>query len=95
MKKTLFVLLFLSVIVLPAQASSGERFMDGLKNFASAPLEIPKKTAYYAHETNYHPFGIAAGLAEGGTFMTIKMLKGLVQMLTFPVDPTGISYDSY
>ena len=74
---------------------SGERLKSGFLNFVSAPLEIPKKTAYYSHETGYHPFGIAAGVGEGSVFMVQKLFTGLVQILTFPFDPEDVHYDLY
>ena len=97
-KLLLSILCFVFLCVTPAFASGGccgERFVQGLKNFASAPLELPKKVAYYSNYTDYHPYGIAAAFGEGSMAMARKLVAGIIQMATFPFDASDIDYDLY
>ena len=63
-----------------------EKLKDGVIAVVKSPLEIKDYTMAEAKDGSFLPFSLPAGLLKGSFYMAKKMVGGVLDIVTFPID---------
>ena len=91
MKRTFSFLTAFAVLVVLSTPSFAypkpvEKLKDGATAVITSPLEIKDHLMAEAKEGSFLPFSIPGGLLKGGFYMIKKMVGGVLDIVTFPID---------
>ena len=70
------------VFALPAPV---DKLKGGMEGIIKSPLELPKTTIDEVKGADFKPFGLVGGLMKGTYNMVHSSLKGVVDVVTFPI----------
>ena len=79
-----FVLSFAApVFALPKPV---DKFKGGMEKIIKSPIELPKHTIDEVKSADFKPLGLISGLAKGTYYMVHDLGKGVLDVVTFPID---------
>jgi hypothetical protein len=88
MKKLMAVVVVFAVVALmstPVYAGV-DKLKTGLTDIVKSPLEIVDHTKAEYNNSTFKPFGVFGGLLKGTFYMGKKIVGGVVDVVTFPID---------
>ena len=89
MKKILALFVVCAVILalsIPAGAEPVAKIKDGLTDIVRSPLEVVDNVKAEAKDAKFMPFGLMGGLLKGTFYMGKKIVGGVVDIVTFPME---------
>ncbi len=70
----------------PVGATPMEKLKKGFTDIIKSPLEIVDHTKAEAKEAKFVPFGVIGGLLKGTFYMGKKVVGGVIDVVTFPIE---------
>ena len=91
MKRTLSFMIATAVLVAFSTPSFAyprpvEKLKDGVTAVVTSPLEIKDHAMAEAKEGSFLPFSLPGGLLKGAFYMAKKMVGGVLDIATFPIN---------
>ena len=91
MKRTLSFMIATVVLVAFSTPSFAyprpvEKLKDGVTAVIKSPLEVKDYTMAEAKDGSFLPFSLPGGLLKGSFYMAKKMVGGVLDIATFPID---------
>ena len=88
MKRRIIPLVLLTFIFLNACGFAGtaQRFKSGFKDVLLSPLQISNNVKTETANAKFLPFALAGGLLKGSFYMAKQMVKGVVGVVTSPLE---------
>ena len=78
-----FVLTFItSVFALPEPIN---KLKGGVEAVIKSPIELPKHTMDEIKSSSFKPYGLVSGLMKGTRSTVEKLVKGALDIATFPI----------
>ena len=72
----------------PKKFSPLRKLTNGVKDFVTSPINIPVQTSKIVNNNRNKVLGLFGGILEGTFRMVHQTVSGLVDIATFPIDPT-------
>jgi len=88
MKKLMAVVVvfaFVTMAVTPVYAGV-EKLKSGLTDIVKSPMEVVDHTKAEYDSATFKPFGFLGGVLKGTFYMGKKIVGGVVDVVTFPID---------
>ena len=70
----------------PVFADPMTKLKTGLTDIVKSPLEVVDHTKAEYNAATFKPFGFMGGLIKGAFYMGKKIVGGVVDVVTFPID---------
>jgi len=89
MKKIIALSMVCALVVAfstPVGAAPVDKLKNGLTDIIKSPLEIVDHTKAEAKEAKFLPFGVMGGLLKGTFYMGKKVVGGVIDVVTFPIE---------
>ena len=81
---TVLAVLFTSTLSFAACPLNG--FKKGLKDVVTSPAEVSDNLMAETKGAKFFPFAFAGGLLKGGFYMGKKIVTGVLEMVTSPLE---------
>ncbi len=88
MKKLMVVAVVFAVVAMfstPVYAGV-DKLKSGLTDIVRSPLEIVDHTKAEFKDSTFKPFGLMGGLLKGTFYMGKKLVGGVIDVVTFPIE---------
>ena len=80
------ITMLICAVAAPVFADAGTKFTDGIKQFATSPMNIVDDVKEEYEAADFKPFGVFGGMIKGIGNTVVDAVGGLFNALTFFID---------